>query len=88
MATWLTLEQAAAKLQSSVGTVRSLIKNKRLDSTLIGNSYRIKEEDLGNIKPAPARKAWKRKKVEEPLAPPKKEVKPAVNSKKEALAGS
>lgn len=54
---YLTIQQAAERLQLPVTTVKTLIKQNRLEATRINAmNVRIKEADLENIKSAPAPK--------------------------------
>lgn len=54
---YLTIPQAAEKLQVPPGTVKSMIKAGRLKATrLNATNIRIKEEELDNIQSAPAPK--------------------------------
>lgn len=74
---FLTVDQAAEKLQTTRGVVKSMIKAKRLKATrLSATQIRIKEEDLASLISAEPAKPRAR-------APKKKEAakKPATNGK-------
>jgi excisionase family DNA binding protein len=59
----LTVEQAAARLGTSVRFIRRLVAERRIAFTKLGRHVRIDEEDLsafiaaGRVEPAPARRA-------------------------------
>lgn len=90
---YLTIPQAAEKLQVPPGTVKSMIKAGRLKAVrLNATNIRIKEEDLETIQSAPAPKKransgenhWsKQKAVKTRQGKPKKEASPNGKAEKE-----